>query len=179
MKRSLRVGILFFTSIFCFGGTAGETYSQGILQEILTRMDRQNKSLSSLKANVTMVKEDVQLGDSTTTNGTVLYLPQRGDDPLVRIDWIRPEESLAVVKKRYIIYRPRLKQAYRGSTEKAKGSASSAGALSFMNMNRAQLKANYDVAYLSEATLSNRTKTWHLRLTPKNKTKYKFAEVWV
>lgn len=152
---------------------------QGILQEILKRMDNQNKSLTSLRAKVTMVKENSQLGDSDTTIGTALYLPQKGRDALVRIDWQSPEESLAVVNKQYVIYRPRLGQAYTGTVDKAKGNAKANSALAFMNMSKAQLKANYDVAYLGEATLSSGDKTWHLQLTPKVKSSYKTAEIWV
>lgn len=48
-----------------------------------------------------------------------------------------------------------------------------------MNMSRAQLKANYTVEYLGEATVGGSVKTWHLRLTPKTKTSYKSSELWV
>ena len=180
MNKFLKIGlaaiaIVFFLSTFA----ATNAHGQGILQEILKRMDTQNKSLSSLRAKVTMVKENSQLGDSDTTIGTALYLPQKGKDALVRIDWQSPEESLAVVNKQYVIYRPRLRQAYVGSTEKAKGSPRANNALAFMNMSKAQLKANYDVDYLGEATLSSGDKTWHLKLTPKTKASYKLAEIWV
>jgi outer membrane lipoprotein-sorting protein len=73
-----------------------------------------------------------------------------------------------------------LQQAYTGSTESAqKGNQKASGALAFMNMSRAQLKANYAVAYLGEATVSGGVKTWHLELTPKTKMSYKSAEVWI
>ena len=48
-----------------------------------------------------------------------------------------------------------------------------------MNMSRAQLKANYDLEYLGEETVSSGAQTWHLKLTPKVATSYKWAEVWV
>jgi len=176
LKFSLQtIAVVFFLNAF----VATNANGQGILQEILKRMDSQNKSLTSLRAKVTMVKVNSQLGDSDTTIGTALYLPQKGKDAFVRIDWQSPEESLAVVNKQYIIYRPRLKQAYQGTVDKAKGNAKASGALAFMNMSRAQLKANYDVAYLGEATVSSGEKTWHLQLTPKVKTSYKLAEIWV
>ena len=176
MKRFLRFGLPVVAMVLFINSAAS---AQGVLNEILKRMDAQNKSLTSLRADVTMVKENAQLGDSETTQGKVLYLPQRAGSPFVRIDWIKPDESLAVVNKQYVIYRPRLQQAYTGTTDSAKGNAKAGGALAFMNMSKTQLKANYDVEYLGEATLSNGAKTWHLRMTPKTKTSYKSAEVWI
>ncbi|MBA2334658.1 MAG: LolA family protein [Pyrinomonadaceae bacterium] len=158
-----------------------ETHAQArVLGDILDRMDRNNKTLSSLRADVTMAKQNAQLGgDPEITKGTVIYAPRKGKDALVRIDWIKPDESLAVVDGEYIIYRPRLNQAYTGKVNKAKGNAKANGALAFMNMSRVQLNANYTAAYLGEGTLSEGTKTFHLQLTPKTKTSYKTAELWV
>lgn len=180
MKKLLKISLPVFAAVlFLNAFTVTSANAQGILQEILKRMDAQNKTLASLRARVTMVKENVQLGDSETTIGTALYLPQKGKDALVRIDWTKPDESLAVVNRQYVIYRPRLGQAYVGTVDKAKGNAKANGALAFMNMSRAQLKANYEVAYLGEATVSSGEKTWHLQLTPKMPTSYKLAEIWV
>ncbi|MGH9948845.1 MAG: LolA family protein [Pyrinomonadaceae bacterium] len=167
-------GIVFFTA-----GSAN-AFGQGIINEILARMDAHNKALTSLRSNVTMVKENAQLGGALdTTEGNVLYLPVRGKDPLVRIDWISPKESLAVVSKQYVIYRPGLNQAYTGTTDSAKGNAKAGSALAFMSMSRTQLKANYDMKYLGEAAVKSGVKCWHLELTPKARTSYKSAEIWV
>ena len=105
----------------------------------------------------------------------------KGKDPLFRIDWVKPEESLAVINKKYVIYRPKLQQAYTGSTDKAmkKDSSGVSSPLAFINMSKAQLKANYDMKYLGEEKLSNGTQTWHLELTPKTAQKYKKADIWV
>lgn len=181
MKRVFQNFItVFFVGVVVAGVSAGEARGQGVLNEILKRMDDHNRALTSLRANVTMAKQNAQLGDDPeVTIGTANYLPRKGKDPLVRIDWKRPEESLAVVDKKYVIYRPRLNQAYTGNTEKAKGNAKANGALSFMSMSRAELKANYTVAYLGEGKLSDGTNTFHLELTPKTAASYKKAEVWV
>jgi outer membrane lipoprotein-sorting protein len=165
-----------------FGSVAvTESRAQGVLNEILKRMDAQNKSLTSLRADVTMAKVDANLGDDADImKGNAVYLPRKGKDALVRIDWVKPDETLAVVDKTYVIYRPRLQQAYTGSTDSAqKGNQKASGAMAFMNMSRAQLKANYSVAYLGEATVAGGVKTWHLELTPKTKMSYKSAEVWI
>jgi outer membrane lipoprotein-sorting protein len=162
-----------------FAGTQAVP-AQGIINEILARMDAHNKALTSLRANVTMVKVNAQLGGAAdTTEGTVAYLPIRGKNPAVRVDWISPKETLAVIDKKYIIYRPALSQAYTGTTDRAKGNPQAGNALAFMNMSKAQLKANYSVIYLGEETVKGGTKTWHLQMTPKTRASYKTADVWV
>jgi outer membrane lipoprotein-sorting protein len=176
----IRLLPMFLIGFVIYVGAASNASAQGIINEILGRMDAHNKSLTSLKANVTMVKENAQLGGALdTTEGTAIYLPVRGKDPLVRIDWVSPKESLAVVNKQYVIYRPALSQAYTGNTDSAKGNAKAGGALAFMSMSRAQLKQNFSIKYLGEATVKGGTNTWHLELTPNARTSYKSAEVWV
>lgn len=170
---------MFLIGFVIFGG-AQAAPAQGILNEILSRMDAHNKSLTSLRANATMVQVNSQLGVSDTTEGAVAYLPIRGKNPAVRVDWTRPKkETLASIDKQYVMYRPELAQAYTGSTDSAKGNAKAGSALAFMSMSKPQLKQNYSMKYLGEATLQNGTKTWHLELTPNVRTTYKSAEVWV
>ncbi len=162
------------------GAGVSNASSQSIINTILARMEEHNKALTSLKSDVTMVKENAQLGGALdTTNGTAIYLPIRGKDPLVRIDWVSPKESLAVVNKKYVIFRPLLEQAYTGTTDSAKGNAKAGSALAFMGMTRAQLKENYTITYLGEETIKGGVKTWHLQLTPKARTSYKSADIWV
>ena len=78
-----------------------------------------------------------------------------------------------------MIFRPALSQAYTGNTESAKGNAKAGGALAFMSMSRTQLKQNYSIKYLGEATVKGGANTWHLELTPNAATSYKSAEIWV
>ena len=177
LKRYLGFAALLFVFI---GGTAASEASGQVLNSILARMENHNKALRSLRADVTMVKENTQLRVNDTTEGKVLYVPQRNSDPLVRIDWRSPDETFAVVKGTYIIYRPRLQQYITGSTKQAKGKGTAGGALAFMNMSRAELRKNYEVVIVSEnASLSGGGSTIHLKLTPKIKTSYQYAEVWV
>lgn len=177
LKRYLGLAALLFVFI---GGAAASEASGQLENTILSRMDAHNKALQSLRADVTMVKENTQLRVKDITEGKVLYVPQRNSDPLVRIDWRSPDETFAVVKGTYIIYRPRLQQYITGSTKQAKGKGTAGGALAFMNMSRAELRKNYGVEIVSDdATLSGGVRTFHLKLTPKIKTSYQYAEVWV
>jgi outer membrane lipoprotein-sorting protein len=157
------------------------SFAQGPLGEILKRMDNFNKGLSSLKSSVTMVKTNAQLGESDTSVGTTSYLPKSGKRVMyVRVDWTRPvEENIVVIGESYQLFRPKLNQVITGRTTGAKNNAAVGGALGFMSMSREQLKANYDVRYIGEETISGGTKTFHLELTPKTATSYKLADLWV
>jgi len=182
MSRSLRFGQISFGLLLFLGVFAvSNSNAQGPLGEILRRMDVYNKSLQSLKADVTMVKYNPQLNVSDTTIGSTSYLPKTAKRVMyVRIDWTKPvEEQVSVIGDDYELYRPRLGQVIVGKTSKSKNNASVGGALGFMNMSKDQLKTNYDVVYLGEEQISGGTKTWHLQLTPKAPTSYKSAELWV
>lgn len=147
----------------------------------MRRLDTHNKSLQSLRAEVTMVKHNPQLNVSDTTSGTTSYLPKTAKRGMyVRIDWTKPvEEQISVIGDDYELYRPRLNQVIVGKVQKAKNNASVGGALAFMSMTRDQLRANYDVRYIGEEQIRGGTPTWRLELTPKTETSYKMAELWV
>lgn len=183
MKSYLKLSLAAIAVTLFFGAFAViETKAQGgHLNEILKRMDEHNKLLSSLQANLMMDKYNPQIDQHSIQEGTAKYAPQKGRDALVRIDWTKPvEESLAVVNKEYILYRPRLNQYITGKVDSTKSSGKGANnALSFINMSKDQLKANYNIKYLGEEKVSGGTPTWRLELTPKNATNYKTAELWV
>jgi outer membrane lipoprotein-sorting protein len=183
MKSFLKLGLTAIAITLFFNAfTVIETKAQGNnpLNEILKRMETNRNALQSLRSKVTMVKYNSQLKESDTTEGTSMYLPVEGRDALVRIDWTKPTaETLAVVKGQYVIYRPRLKQAITGSAKEAKGNGKANGALSFMNMSKDELKANYTIKYLGQENVSGNVPTWRLELTPKTAANYKMAELWV
>lgn len=158
-----------------------ETKAQAnVLNEILKRMEVNRNAMTSLRSNVTMVKYNDQLKESDTTQGNSMYLPVKGRDALVRIDWTKPvQETLAVVNGQYVLYRPRLKQAITGDAKNAKGNGKANGALAFMNMSKDQLKANYSIKYLGQENVTGGVPTWHLELTPKTASNFKTAELWV
>jgi outer membrane lipoprotein-sorting protein len=161
--------------------TAAKASAQaGKIREIKQRMDTHNKGLNTLRAKVTMVKRSSQLGEEDTSIGKAIYAKRPGKDALVRIDWEKPAESLAVKDGEYVMYRPRLNIAYTGSVKSATKDTKGNSALAFMNMSKAQLDANYTVKLLNEnVKLSTGVVTWHLEMTPIAKTSYKKAELWV
>ena len=182
MKSFLRLGLTAIAAVLFFNVLAvTETKAQANLQnEVLNRMDKHNKALQSLRSNVIMAKYNDQLKETDVTEGKTTYLPSKGRDAYVRIDWTKPLEEMLVVRNgEYALYRPRLKQVIIGKVKDAQGSGKANNALAFMNMSKAQLKANYFVKYLGEETTSSGVKTNRLELTPKNAASYKLAEIWV
>jgi len=181
MKSYLRISLAAIAvTLFLNAFAVTDAKAQGQLNEILKRMEVNRNTMKTLRSDVTMVKYNSQLKESDTTNGNSIYLPTKGRDALVRIDWTKPVvETLAVVNGKYVLHRPRLKQAIVGNAKDAKGSGKANGAMSFMNMSKEQLKANYTIKYLGQENVSNGTTTWHLELMPKAATNFKMAELWV
>src|ERR1044071_8845558 len=162
------------------GRAAGQ--GPGLVSSILNKMDRNRRSLSSLRAGLTMQKYNAQLRDFDTSTGEVAYVAGKGRDANVRVDWTRPaRESLAVSGGKYTLYRPRLNQAYQGSTHGSAKNTKVNSVLSFaFNMTGSQAKSQFDVSYEGEGTLENGgPHVWWLKLTPRGGASYQFAEVWV
>jgi outer membrane lipoprotein-sorting protein len=160
------------------GVSEGSAQGPGPLREVLKRMEDHYQKLSSLKASVKMDKFNSQLGEHDVSEGTTIYIPQKGKDALVRVDWSKPlQESLAVVNKVYVLYRPHLKQAIKGNV--GSGKVKEDNAFKFLNMSRAQLQANYTVNYIGVENVEGGTATWHLELIPKMASRYKSADLWV
>ena len=182
MNNLLRTGIVSLAmTMVVFAASAAEANGQGVLREILNRMDTMNKSLVSLKADVRMDKMNAQLGESDTTTGTASYLPKTPKRGMyARIDWVKPvQEQIVIIGDNYKLYRPRLNQVIVGRVDKAqKDNKVPGNALAFMSMSKAQLQQNYTVNYIGQETAGG-SQTWHLELIPKVKTSYKSAELWV
>ena len=107
MSRSFRAVITAFSLglvLSVFG--VAQASAQGILNEILTRMDTHYKALSSVKSNIKMEKVNTQLGETDVSEGTVKFLPKTDRRALyARIDWSKPfEESMAVISDGYKLY---------------------------------------------------------------------------
>jgi outer membrane lipoprotein-sorting protein len=161
--------------------SVNDANGQGVLGEVLRRMDLNNKSLQSIQANVTMVKHNPQLNVSDTYTGTTSYLPKTKKNGMyMRLDWAKPTvEQISVIGDDYELYKPSINQVYTGKVGKAKNSSSAGGALAFMSMSKDQLKQNYNISFLGEEKIGSGTQVAHILLTPKAAASYKTAELWV
>ncbi|HVF29863.1 MAG TPA: outer-membrane lipoprotein carrier protein LolA [Pyrinomonadaceae bacterium] len=180
MNRYLRYLLPMIAIGFFLSAGAVDTSAQ-VIREIMKRMDENNKGLKSLKSKIHLAKTDTVLNETDYKEGEVSYLPGRSEKQIyVRINWAKPEESLAIANGSYVLYVPRRKQAIVGKVDSVKGkNAGAGGVLAFMTMSKAQLSANYDVKYVGEETVKSGVKTWHLLLTPKTATNFKTADLWV
>ena len=180
MKRSLRVSLVAISAVFIAMSSSVETPAQGVLGQILKRMEINYQGLKTLRADVKMDKFNAQLGEhDPLTEGVVTYVPQKGRDAIFRIDWQKPvQESLAVVNKEYVMYRWNSTQAIKGKVSQGQKNAKANNALSFINMSKAQLQANYNIAYLGQENVGA-VPTWHLELIPKTANNFKKADLWV
>jgi outer membrane lipoprotein-sorting protein len=156
----------------------------GLISSILNKMDRNRRTLGSMRAAVLMQKYNAQLRDTDTYAGDVQYVAGKGRDANVRVDWARPvQEILAVSGGQYTLYRPRLKQAFQGATKNVgnKGGGKAGNVLSFaLNMSGAQAKSQYNVEIVGEGQLyQGSPHVWWLKLVPRGNQGFQFAEVWV
>jgi outer membrane lipoprotein-sorting protein len=185
MKRLIPTGLLaaFIISamVFVFPATTNGQ-GAGLVSSVLNRMEKNRATLKSLRAGISMVKYNSQLGVEDKYNGVVIYMPTGARQAAVRIDWTSPRrETLAVNNNKYTIFRPTLKIAYTGDSRRMSGKEGKAnGLLEMMNMSRQQLEARFQpVKDVREETLWGGVSTIHLTLVPKGNAGYKYAEVWI
>jgi outer membrane lipoprotein-sorting protein len=180
MRNFLRICFVVIALFFVCGAVSvSETNAQ--VNQILKQMQSRYKKLKTLRASILSELYNSQLRDSDTMQGSLILLPLKGRNALVRVDWKKPrEELLSIDDKQYIAYNPGLNQAYIGGTEQIKkDTLSTRSPLAFINMSKAQLKANYSIKYLGAEKLRNGKKTWHLELTPKQAQNYKKTDLWI
>jgi len=185
MKRFISSGLMlaFILSMIVIATpTTTNGQGAGLVSSVLSRLEKNRQSLKSLRAGVSMVKYNSQLGVEDKYNGVVIYLPGAGRQASVRIDWSSPRrEVMSVNNNKYIIFRPALKVAYTGDARKMGGKENKAsGLMDMMNMSRQQLEARFQpVKDVREETLWGGVSTIHLTLVPKANAGYKYAEVWI
>jgi len=178
---SLMVGLL-LTALALQSGSVARAQGPGFVSSLLTRMEKNQRSLKSLRANIGMVKYNAQLRDEDKYQGIVLYIPGAAgsSSAFVRLEWTQPQhEILAVQNGSYTLYRPRLNMAIEGRTGSMKSQKDS-DVLSLMNMSAAQLRTRFgEFQDQREETLWGGVWTQHFKVTPKTAASYKYIEVWV
>lgn len=182
MKRfgTLVLATLFVTAAFAAGSPkAANGQSAGLVSSVLNRMERNRQSLKSLRSGISMEKYNSQLRDSEKFNGVVSYVPSSGREASVRIEWRSPQhEILTVNNGKFVLFRPRLKMAYVGTSKSKNNKAG--GVLEMLYMSRQQLESRFQpLQDVREETLWGGVSTIHLTLVPKGNASFKYAEIWV
>jgi outer membrane lipoprotein-sorting protein len=182
MKKIIQYFVLTAIAVFAFGVIQAKAQvDQSLIRELYNRMSENQKSLKSMRSKVQLDRYNAQLKDSDPTQqGTVLYIPAKGKNANVRIDWTYPQqETLSVVNGKYLLYRPRLEQVIEGKTSEVQKKDAGSG-LQFINMSSQELKQNFDAKWLGSELIAKGTiSAYKLKLTPKKPMQYSYAEVWV
>lgn len=166
-------------SVFAVAPQMTNAQGAGLVSAIISKMDRNRRSLLSLRSEISMERYNAQTRESDRLAGTVAYKPGKGRNSNVRVEWTSPvNEILAVNEGSYTLYRPRLNMAYVGNANSSRNKVGSV--LGFgLDVSGAQLHSAYDVQFLEKETLYGGVATDHLKLVPKNGARYKYAEIWV
>ena len=183
MKRLISSGLMLafiLSTLVLITPTTTNGQGAGLVSSVLNRMEKNRQTLKSLRAGISMVKYNSQLGVEDKYAGVVIYLPGEGRQASVRIDWSQPRrEVLSVNNNKYTIFRPALNVAYMGDSRRMKDNKAG-GLMEMMNMSRGQLEARFQpVKDVREETLWGGIGTIHLTLVPKGNAGYKYAEVWI
>ena len=181
MKTFLRSGLAAIAVILFFNAFAAtDAKAQNPVNEILNRMDVHYKALKSLQANVTREQYNAQIKETDLTSGNISLIPGKGRNFSLRLDWTKPKvETISVVNGQYVAFIPNIKRAYTGSSDSKTVNEKGGNVLKIMSMSKADLKANYNIQYMGQESISGNVQTWHLKLTPKAAASYKFADLWV
>jgi hypothetical protein len=89
-----------------------------------------------------MDKFNAQIGENDKRQGVVLYVPAKGRNANVRVDWRSPQETLAVSNGQYTAYQPRKNTAYVGSARSSKGKVG--GVFELLNLSGAELRSRFN-----------------------------------
>lgn len=176
---SLAVAVLLTVSLGSSPGIAN-AQGAGVVSAILNKMERNRRDLRSLRASISMEKYNAQLGETEPKQqGVVAYMPATGRNAYVRVEWRSPRrEILTVADGKYQSYNPRMNVVYEGVA--GRGQKQKAGSMmEFLNMSSAQIRSRFDAQYAGEETLWGGVSTWHLKITPKGASSFKYAEIWV
>ena len=185
MKRLFSLGLvvgLLLTALSIQPTSMANAQSAGLVSSLFTRMEKNQRSLKTLSASITMWKYNAQLRDEDKYQGIVLYIPGAAgaSSAFVRLEWTNPQhEILAVANGIYSLYRPRLKTVVEGKTGSIK-SGRDGDVLALMGMSATQLRTKFgETQDVREETLSGGVHTTHFKVFPKTAASYKYIELWV
>jgi len=176
-----KIGLL----LFILAISAVSAFPQ-TLNVILKRMVLNQKTLKSLRADISINKSSSQTGEKTYKEGTVRFMPIK-NDYLLRIDSTKPApENFSIFNNQYVLYMPNpnplylpgSKVAFAGTTTDEQKN------LLFIFSNLLihpveKWKFDYLIKYFGEEKVKGTTPAWHLELMPKNPQDYKTVELWV
>src|SRR5256714_7633741 len=179
---SLVIGLT-LTALSIQSGSVARAQGPGFVSSLLSRMEKNQRSLKSLRANISMVKYNAQLRDEDKYQGIVLYIPGAAgsSSAFVKLEWTQPQHViLSVMNGLYSLYRPRTGTVIEGKTAGINKNSKDGDVLALMNMSAAQLRTRFgEPEDMRDETLWGGVWTQHLKVTPKTAASYKYIELWV
>src|SRR5829696_4059321 len=100
MKRLISSGLMIafiISALVIVSPTTTNGQGAGLVSSVLSRMEKNRQSLKTLRAGISVVKYNSQLGVEDKYNGVVIYLPGEGRQTSVRIDWSSPRREVLTV----------------------------------------------------------------------------------
>jgi hypothetical protein len=182
MKRFVSLGLagMLLASALAVGSSnVAQAQSAGLVSSVLSKMEQNRQTMKSLRSGISMKKYNPQIGLEEQFTGVVSYVPHSGRNDSVRIEWSSPQrEILTVAGGRYTLLRPRLGLAYTGIAGK-NGPGQPGEIMNMMDMSRSELQTRFEPFQEVREEAVGGVSTIHLKLVPKGKESYKFAEIWV
>jgi outer membrane lipoprotein-sorting protein len=185
MKKLFSLGVvvgLLLTALSIHPTSVARAQSAGLVSSLFNRMEKNQRSLKTLSATITMWKYNAQLRDEDKYQGIVLYIPGAAgsSSAFLRLEWTNPQhEILAVQNGNYSLFRPRLGTVVEGKTGSIKSSRDS-DVMALMSMSATQLRTRFgETQDVRDETLSGGVHTTHFKVFPKAAASYKYIELWV
>ncbi len=173
--KALRLAIVFAVAFFIFTPTAANAQ----INAVLRRMESHSKSLKSLKCDIRREIYNAQLKETDNYTGEMVFRPRKNRDFDLLLTWMKPtREILSVVKGKYELYAPFINRVYTGKLSDNRVKVRGGSAIEFLSFTRSEIKAKFNVYMLGRKKVG-RTTTVALRLSPKDKSDFRFAEVWI
>ncbi len=113
--------------------TQKQPKQSGTIRDVFQRMEKNARSLKSVRGNIRMTKYNSQLKESDEFRGTLAILPPAmASSVRTRIDWKTPVvENVAVSGHKFIIHRPNQSLAFLGSLKGSERTPRSREAIRF------------------------------------------------
>jgi outer membrane lipoprotein-sorting protein len=151
----------------------------GLVSTVINKLESNHRNLSSLRARISMEKYNSQVGESDKYYGVILYVPGKGRNASIRLEWQSPvTDIMAVQNGSYVLYQRRKNQVYSGLVRSG-GKSKDASLLELMYLSGKQLMHDYDVQLLGDDNLGGGLSASHLKLVPRSPAGYKYFEIWV
>jgi outer membrane lipoprotein-sorting protein len=185
MNKLVKLSFILAAFAFLAGILPMQTNAQ-VLTKIIKKMEDHRIAMTSLKADIKMVKRDNNLGEEDTYKGTVQYAARRDKnnkdtDALVRLDWASPkQESISIINREFRSYDTKAQQAFVGKADSKKVGEKGGGMIKLLaSPSKDDIKSRFNTEYLGEETVAAGVLTWHLKMYPKAKADYQYLELWV